>query len=73
MGAIDDPAVTGAIEHVTKTCQSAGIPLGYFGASAAALRPFIDRGYTLITAGVDTLFLAGAARALLEQVRGTHN
>ena len=32
MGQIDDPAVTDAIEHVTKTCQAAGIPLGCFGA-----------------------------------------
>ena len=69
MGQIDDPRVTGAIEHVTKTCQAAGIPLGYFGVSAAALQPFMERGYTLIAAGVDTLFLAGAARRLLEELR----
>jgi len=71
MGQIDDPIVLDAIEHVTKSCQAAGIPLGYFGVSAAALRPFIDCGYTLITAGVDTLFLAGAARKLLAELRGT--
>jgi 2-keto-3-deoxy-L-rhamnonate aldolase RhmA len=70
MGQIDDPAVTDAIEHVTRTCQAAGIPLGYFGAAAAALRPFMERGYTLIAAGVDTLFLAGGARRLLEELRG---
>ena len=39
MGKINDPAVTDAIEHVTKTCQAAGIPLGYFGVNAAAVRP----------------------------------
>jgi len=71
MGQIDDPAVTDAIGQVTRTCQAAGIPLGYFGVSAAALRPFMERGYTLITAGVDTLFLAGAARRLLEELRGS--
>jgi 2-keto-3-deoxy-L-rhamnonate aldolase RhmA len=69
MGQIDDRAVTDAIEHVTKTCQAAGIPLGCFGASAAALRPLIDRGYTLITAGVDTLYLGGAAKRLLDELR----
>jgi 2-dehydro-3-deoxyglucarate aldolase len=69
MGRIDDPAVTDAIEHVTKTCIAAGIPLGCFGASAAALRPLMERGYTLITAGVDTLFLGGAARKMLEDLR----
>jgi hypothetical protein len=45
------------------------MPLGYFGASAAALRPVMDRGYTLITAGVDVLFLAGSARKLLDELR----
>ena len=69
MGRIDDPAVTDAIDHVTRTCQAAGIPLGYFGVSAAAIRPYMERGYTLIAAGVDTLFLAGAAKKLLDELR----
>jgi 2-dehydro-3-deoxyglucarate aldolase len=69
MGRIDDPAVSDAIDHVTKTCQAAGIPLGYFGVSAAAIRPYRDRGYTLIAAGVDTLFLVGSAKKLLEELR----
>jgi 2-dehydro-3-deoxyglucarate aldolase len=69
MGRIDDPAVTGAIDHVTKTCQSAGMPLGYFGVSAEAVRPYLGRGYTLIAAGADTLFLSGAAQRLREELR----
>ena len=69
MGRIDDRAVTDAIDHVTNTCQAAGVPLGYFGVSAQAIRPYIERGYTMIAAGVDTLFLAGAARRLLEELR----
>jgi 2-keto-3-deoxy-L-rhamnonate aldolase RhmA len=69
MGRIDDPAVTDAIDHVTRTCQAAGVRLGYFGISAQAIRPYMERGYTMIAAGVDTLFLAGAARRLLEELR----
>lgn len=69
MGRIDDPAVVEAIEHVTRACQAAGVPLGYFGVSAEAVRPYVGRGYTLIAAGVDTLFLAGAAGRLLEELR----
>ena len=58
MGRIDDPAVTDAIEHVTKTCQAAGIPLG--ASVSRPRRPAVhERGYTLIAAGVDTLFLGG--------------
>jgi len=69
MGQVDDPQVVDAIDHVTNTCQAAGIPLGMFGVTAESLFPYIDRGYTLIVAGVDTLFLASAARRMLEQVR----
>ncbi len=69
MGQVDDPAVTSAIDRVTRACGEVGMPLGYFGVSAAAVRPYIERGYTLIVAGVDTLLLAGAARALLSDLR----
>lgn len=70
MGEIDHPDVTAAIAHVTKTCREAGLPLGYFGVTASAVRPFVDQGYTLIVAGVDTLLLANAAKRLLKELRG---
>jgi 2-keto-3-deoxy-L-rhamnonate aldolase RhmA len=69
MGRIDDPVVTDAIDHVTKSCKAAGIPHGYFGISAQANCPYMERGHTMIATGVDTLFLAGAARRLLEELR----
>ena len=68
MGQIDDPLVTGAIDRVTDACRSAGIPLGYFGANADAVQPYIERGYTLIVAGVDTLLLGTAAKHLLAEL-----
>jgi 2-keto-3-deoxy-L-rhamnonate aldolase RhmA len=70
MGKVDDDAVVTAIDRVTRTCRNAGMPLGYFGVTAAAVRPYIERGYTLIVAGVDTTLLGGAARALLAELRG---
>lgn len=69
MGRVDDPDVVAAIDHVIRTCQGAGIPVGWFAVSAEAARPYIDRGCTLITAGVDTLLLAGAARQTLGALR----
>jgi 2-keto-3-deoxy-L-rhamnonate aldolase RhmA len=69
MGQVEDPVVTAAIERVTRACLGAGMPLGFFGVSAAAVRPYIERGYTLIVAGVDTVFMAGAARDLLTGLR----
>ncbi len=69
MGKIDEPAVTDAIEHITRTCQKAHLPLGIFGLTAEAVQPYIERGYTLIVAGVDTLFLGQAAMSLVSKLR----
>jgi 2-dehydro-3-deoxyglucarate aldolase len=69
MGQVDDPAVVEAIDHVIRTCREAGVPVGWFGVTAAAVKPYIDRGCTLITAGVDTLLLAESARMMLSALR----
>jgi 2-keto-3-deoxy-L-rhamnonate aldolase RhmA len=69
MGRLDDPLVVKAIEHVTDVCRSAGMPLGYFGVSAEAVAPYKARGYMLIVAGVDTLYVADGAGRLLKALR----
>jgi 2-dehydro-3-deoxyglucarate aldolase len=70
MGQVDHPDVVGAIDHVTAVCQQSGVPLGIFGVSAAAVRPYLAKGYTLIVAGVDTVLLGQAGQGLLAQLRG---
>jgi 2-keto-3-deoxy-L-rhamnonate aldolase RhmA len=70
MGHIHDPEVVAAIDHVTRVCQSAGIPLGYFGVTADAVKPWIARGYSLIVAGVDVLYIGNGARRLLSDLQG---
>jgi 2-keto-3-deoxy-L-rhamnonate aldolase RhmA len=69
MGQVDDPAVVAAIDRVTAACRGAGMPLGIFGVTAAAIRPYAARGYSLLVAGVDTLYLANGAKALLAELR----
>jgi len=68
MGQVDDPEVTGAIDRITAACQAAGIPLGIFGVTADAIRPYADKGYNLLVAGTDTIFLASAARKMFEDL-----
>lgn len=68
-GELDHPSVVQAIDHITKTCQGAKMPLGYFGVTAESVKPMIERGYTLIVAGVDTLLLGLAAKRLLADLR----
>ena len=68
-GQLDHPEVVAAIDHITRSCQAAGMPLGIFGMSAAAVKPYMERGYTLLCAGTDVTLLAAAARALHSELR----
>ncbi len=65
MGQVDDPEVTDAIDCITAACQEAGLPLGIFGVSADAIRPYLEKGYNLVVAGTDTIFLASAGGQML--------
>lgn len=64
-GQVTDPEVQSAIARVTQVCLAADMRLGIFGMTAEAVRPYIDQGYTLITAGMDARLLGQAAKALL--------
>jgi 2-keto-3-deoxy-L-rhamnonate aldolase RhmA len=68
-GAVDHPDVRAAIERVRTACQAVGLPLGIFGLTADAVRPYIDEGFTMIVAGVDTVLLGNAATALVGALR----
>jgi 2-dehydro-3-deoxyglucarate aldolase len=69
LGEVRHPEVVAAIEHVTQVCQAMQLPLGIFGLSAEAVKPYIERGYTLITVGVDVVLMGEAAKQLLGRVR----
>jgi 2-keto-3-deoxy-L-rhamnonate aldolase RhmA len=70
-GAVEHPDVRAAIECVRTTCQAAGVPIGIFGLTADAVRPYIDKGFTMIVAGVDTVLLGNAATALVAALRAS--
>lgn len=65
------PAVQQAIGQVVDGCQAAGRAVGIFGATAAAVQPWMARGVTLVVAGVDALLLGQAARALRDSLMPT--
>jgi len=69
IGEIDHPEVTGAIDHVTEVCKQHNMPLGIFGVTLDSVKPYIEKGFTLITVGVDTVLLGHSARKLLGQVK----
>ena len=69
LGQVTHPDVVSAIDHVAEVCTAAGVTLGSFGLTADAVAPYMERGYTLITVGVDTLMLGVAAKKMLEKVK----
>lgn len=69
IGQVDHPDVQAAIARVAELCTEKQIRLGVFGVSAEAVRPYIERGFNLIVAGVDTVMLGSAAKTMQETVR----
>ncbi len=69
MGQISDPEVLNGIDRVTTSCQAVRMPLGYFGISFDAVKPWMDKGYSLVVAGVDVLFLGNGARRMLKELQ----
>lgn len=70
IGQVTDPEVQDAIRTIANACQAAGIRLGFFGVTAEAVKPYIKQGFTLITVGVDTLFIINSANNTLAELRG---
>jgi 2-keto-3-deoxy-L-rhamnonate aldolase RhmA len=60
-----------SLDRVISACWAVTMPFGYFGLTAAAVQPLVARGCTMLVAGIDTLFLANGAKALLEELRRT--
>jgi len=69
IGEVNHPEVQEAISRVAAVCKAANIKLGYFGVNASAVKPAIENGFTLITVGVDTLFVIKSATESLEELK----
>lgn len=67
-GQIDHPEVVAAIGKVEGACKQANVKLGYFGVSAESVLPYKEKGFTLLTVGVDSLFVLNSAQQLLDEM-----
>jgi len=65
IGLVDDPDVQAAIAQVSERVKRSTIPLGIFGATPEAVKPYVENGYTLISVSTDTLLLDGAAKGIV--------
>jgi 4-hydroxy-2-oxoheptanedioate aldolase len=69
-GEIDHPSVQSAINKIIEGCQNAGVSMGFFGVNAESVLPYKEKGFNLLTVGVDTTFLIKSASETLKDIRG---
>lgn len=69
MGDISHPVVQDAIQRVKQACDKQSTQLGIFGVTAGSVSPYKAMGFTLLTVGVDTIFLQTAATHELNELR----
>jgi 2-keto-3-deoxy-L-rhamnonate aldolase RhmA len=67
-GQVTDPAVLQAIARIITACDACNMPLGIFGMTPEAVKPYIQAGYSLIAVGVDTVLLADAASQIVQRL-----
>jgi len=69
LGEVDHIDVLAAIEGVRFACERARMPLGIYVGSAAAAKPYLEKGFTLIAVGIDALLLGQAARQIVQALK----
>ena len=69
LGEVDHIDVLAAIEGVRLACERAGMPLGIYVGSAAAAKPYLEKGFTLIAVGIDALLLGQAVRQIVQALK----
>ena len=68
-GEIAHANVQAAIKKISQGCKNHNTCLGIFGVCAEDVEPYKAMGFSLLTVGVDTLFVESAATAALSQLR----
>jgi 2-dehydro-3-deoxyglucarate aldolase len=68
-GNTTDPDVQNAISTVKNYADRAKIPLGIFGPTAEAVKPYIQSGYTLLAVGMDTMLFGDAAERIVGSLK----
>lgn len=69
LGNTADPKVEAAIQKVLAACKKAKVPAGIITVSPEAANERIKQGFTHIIMGIDVLFLHGAAKGALAQIK----
>ena len=68
-GQFGDDEVIAAFDRITDVCNEYEMPLGYFGTSVDGVKPFVERGYSLVCTGLDAGFITHGVKTMLEGMR----
>lgn len=68
-GQIDHPNVQKAINKIITSCKTANVRTGFFGVTSQAVLPYKEKGFTLLTVGVDTGFIIKSASQTLAEMK----
>ena len=69
IGQVQDPAVQQAIEKIRQASRAAGKQLGIFCNSPEAARPWMEKGFSLISLGTDAMHLIEATRSAISTLK----
>jgi 2-keto-3-deoxy-L-rhamnonate aldolase RhmA len=68
-GQVRDPEVQAQVERVRQVCLDTGMPVGIFTTNPEEVKPLIEKGYTVIAVGIDTIFLGRALQQALKIIK----
>jgi 2-dehydro-3-deoxyglucarate aldolase/4-hydroxy-2-oxoheptanedioate aldolase len=68
LGKIEDLQVQQSIQNIKDACKEAGMPVGIFCMDAESASFYVNNGFTLLSVGMDILFIGKSARETLRKL-----
>ncbi len=68
-GNFQDQEVIDSIAKIEELCKDKNVPLGIFGGASDSVKPYKNRGFTVLTTGIDVLMLSSSAKEILKKMQ----
>jgi 2-keto-3-deoxy-L-rhamnonate aldolase RhmA len=69
LGEIKDPQVQESIANIKDACTEVRLPVGIFSMDVETATLYVEQGFTLLTVGMDILFIGESAKDTLRKLR----
>jgi 2-keto-3-deoxy-L-rhamnonate aldolase RhmA len=70
IGQVKDPEVQQQVDKVRRVCLEAGMAVGIFTSNPDDVKSFIEKGYTVIAVGIDTMVISQRIRQIVQLMKG---